>query len=426
MVTTRASKSLYLQVLIAIVAGVLLGHFYPALATAMQPLGDGFVKLVKMMIAPIIFITVVVGIGKLTDTAEVGRIGLKAIVYFELLTTLAMLIGLMVGHAIEPGAGMNVDPATLDAKAVARYTSAPHLGVADFLLNIIPDTIVGAFAKGDILPVLFFAVLFGVGVSHIGERGKVMLHVLEEVNHALFAVISIIMRVAPIGAFGAMSFTVGKYGIGALANLGILMLCFYLTCVLFIFIVMAAVMRLAGLRLWPLLRYLKEEFFIVLGTSSSEAALPSLMAKLEALGCARPLVGLVVPLGYAFNLDGTSIYFTMAITFIAQALNIPLSWGDYALILGVLLLTSKGAAAVTGGGFITLAATLSTLDGKVPVTGIVLVLAIDRFMSEARAITNLFGNSVATVFVARWEGQLNVARAREVLAGQAAVPALAE
>lgn len=421
-ISTRASKSLYIQVLIAIVAGILLGHFFPHTATEMQPFGDAFVKLVKMMIAPIIFITVVVGIGKLTDTAEVGRIGLKAIVYFEVMTTVAMLIGLAVGHIVHPGAGMNVDPATLDKSAVARYTSAPHPGVAAFLLDIIPDTIVGAFAKGDILPVLFFAVLFGIGVSHIGERGRTMLHVLEEVNIALFAVINIIMRFAPLGAFGAMSFTIGRYGIGTLKNLGVLMACFYITCILFVFVVMAGVMRLAGLRLWPLLRYLKEEFFIVLGTSSSEAALPSLMGKLEAMGCARPLVGLVVPLGYAFNLDGTSIYFTMAITFIAQALNIPLSWGDYAIILAVLLLTSKGAAAVTGGGFITLAATLSTLNGKVPVTGIVLVLAIDRFMSEARAITNLFGNSVATIFVARWEGQLNAEQARRALAGQEAVP----
>ena len=421
----RASKSLYIQVMVAIIAGVALGHFFPDFAIQMQPFGDGFVKLVKMMIAPIIFITVVVGIGKLTDTSEVGRIGLKAIVYFEVLTTLAMLIGLIVGHVLAPGTGMNVDPATLDAKAVAKYTTAPHLGVADFLVNIIPDTIVGAFAKGDILPVLFFAVLFGIGVANIGERGKMMLHVLEEVNNALFAVIGIIMKVAPLGAFGAMSFTVGKYGIGALANLGVLMAAFYLTCVLFIFIVMELVMRLAGLRLWPLLRYLKEEFFIVLGTSSSEAALPSLMAKLEAMGCARPLVGLVVPLGYAFNLDGTSIYFTMAITFIAQALNIPLSWGDYFIIMAVLLLTSKGAAAVTGGGFITLAATLATLDGKVPVTGIVLVLAIDRFMSEARAITNLFGNSVATIFVAWWEGTLDIERCRAVLAGRD-VPELAD
>ena len=386
----------------------------------MQPFGDGFVKLVRMMIAPIIFITVVVGIGKLTDTAEVGRIGLKAIVYFEIMTTIAMLIGLAVGHLVAPGSGMNVDPATLDRAAAAKYINAPHAGVADFLLAVIPDTIVGAFARGDILPVLFFAVLFGVGVSHIGARGRALLHVLEEANDALFAVIAIIMRVAPLGAFGAMSFTIGRYGIGALAQLGELMLCFYLTCVVFIFVVMAAVMRLTGLRLWPLLRYLKEEFFIVLGTSSSEAALPSLMAKLEAMGCARPLVGLVVPLGYAFNLDGTSIYFTMAVAFIAQALNIPLSWGDYALILTVLLLTSKGAAAVTGGGFITLAATLATLNGKVPVTGIVLVLAIDRFMSEARAITNLFGNSVATIFVAWWERQLDGTAARRTLAGEPA------
>ena len=425
MIGTRASKSLYIQVLIAIIAGVLLGHFFPHIAVAMQPFGDGFVKLVRMMIAPIIFITVVVGIGKLTDTAEVGRIGLKAIVYFELMTTIAMLIGLAVGHIVSPGAGMNVAPASLDAAAVAKYANAPHQGVANFLLAIIPDTIVGAFAKGDILPVLFFAVLFGIGVANIGARGQQMLHVLEEANAALFAVIGIIMRVAPLGAFGAMSFTIGKYGIGSLAQLGILMLCFYVTCALFIFVVMAAVMRLAGLRLWPLLRYLREEFFIVLGTSSSEAALPSLMAKLEQMGCARPLVGLVVPLGYAFNLDGTSIYFTMAVAFIAQALNIPLSWGEWVIILAVLLLTSKGAAAVTGGGFITLAATLATLHGKVPVAGIVLVLAIDRFMSEARAITNLFGNSVATIFVARWEGQLNVELARRVLAGEA-VPAPAE
>jgi aerobic C4-dicarboxylate transport protein len=418
MIGRRQSHTLYIQVLVAIVAGVLLGHFYPHLAVAMQPFGDGFVKLVRMMIAPIIFITVVVGIGKLTDTAEVGRIGLKAIVYFEVMTTIAMLIGLAVGHIVAPGIGLNVDPATLDTAAAAQYANAPHPGIAGFLLAVIPDTIVGAFAKGDILPVLFFAVLFGVAMSHIGGRGRQLLQVLEEANAALFTVIGLIMRVAPLGAFGAMSFTVGKYGIGALAQLGELMLCFYLTCIVFIFVVMGVVMRIAGLRLWPLLRYIRDEFFIVLGTSSSEAALPSLMAKLESIGCARPLVGLVVPLGYAFNLDGTSIYFTMAVTFIAQALNIPLSWGDYAVILTVLLLTSKGAAAVTGGGFITLAATLATLNGKVPVAGIVLVLAIDRFMSEARAITNLFGNSVATVFVAWWERQLDVPAARRALAGE--------
>ncbi len=418
MIQASQSKSLYIQVLIAVLAGILLGHFYPSIAQNMQPLGDGFVKLVRMMIAPIIFITVVIGIGKLTDTAEVGRIGLKAIVYFELMTTVAMLIGLIVGHLVRPGAGLNVDPATLDSSRVAAYAHAPHENVADFLLAVIPDTVVGAFAKGDILPVLFFAVLFGLAMARLGERGGAVMRVLEETNNALFAVISMIMRVAPLGAFGAMSFTVGRYGIEALANLLWLMASFYTTCVVFIFTAMAIIMRVTGLRLWPLLKYLRDEFFIVLGTSSSEAALPTLMAKLENLGCARPLVGLVVPLGYAFNLDGTSIYFTMAITFIAQALNIPLSWGDYATILAVLLLTSKGAAAVTGGGFITLTATLATLNGKVPVTGIVLVLAIDRFMSEARAITNLFGNSVATVFVSWWEGQLDLPRARRVLDGE--------
>lgn len=412
----QQSKYLYVQVLLAIAIGIVLGHFWPSIAVEMQPFGDGFVKLVKMMIAPIIFITVVVGIGKLTDTNEIGRIGLKAIIYFEILTTLAMLIGLVVGHFIAPGAGLNIDPATLDKSRVATYTNAPHVGVAQFLLNIIPDTIVGAFAKGDILPVLFFSLMFGIGLAGMGERGRNVVHFLDEAGAALFRVIGIIMKVAPLGAFGAMSFTIGRYGLGSLVQLGYLMACFYITCALFIFVGLNIVMRITGLRLWPVLKFIREEFFIVLGTSSSEAALPSLMGKLEQLGCNRPLVGLVVPLGYAFNLDGTSIYFTMAITFIAQALNIPLSWGDYALILAVLLLTSKGAAAITGGGFITLAATLATLNGKVPVTGIVLVLAIDRFMSEARAITNLFGNTVATIFVAWWEGQLDMEKARKALA----------
>ena len=351
-ISTRQSKSLYIQVLVAIVLGVVLGQFWPAIAGQMQPFGDGFVKLVRMMIAPIIFITVVVGIGKLTDTAEVGRIGLKAIVYFEVLTTIAMVIGLAVGHVVQPGAGLHIDPSSLDTRAVAQYTTAPHQDVSSFLLAIIPDTIVGAFTKGDILPVLFFAVLFGMALANIGERGQAVTHVLDQAGDALFAVIALIMRVAPLGAFGAMSFVVGKYGIGTLLQLGQLMATFYITCAVFVFVVLSLVMRVAGLSLISLLRYLKEEFFIVLGTSSSEAALPTLMAKLENLGCNRPLVGLVIPLGYAFNLDGTSIYFTMAITFIVQALDIPLSAGDYVIILGVLLLTSKGAAAVTGGGFI--------------------------------------------------------------------------
>jgi aerobic C4-dicarboxylate transport protein len=419
--SVTGSKSLYIQVLVAVVLGALLGHFYPEYGRLMQPLGEAFVKLVRMVIAPIIFVTVVVGIAKLTDTKSVGRIGLKAIVYFEVLTTISSLIGLTIGLVVRPGAGVNADPHTLNAAAVAHYTTAPHVGVVDFLLNIIPDTVVGVFAKGDILPVLFFAVLFGIALAKIGDRGKILVHVLDEAGAALFGIIGIIMRVAPLGAFGAMAFAIASFGLGTLVNLVELMACFYATCVLFVFVVLGIVMRLCGLSLLRLLAYLKEEFFIVLGTSSSEAALPTLMEKLEAMGCPQSMVGLVVPLGYAFNLDGTSIYFTMAIAFIAQALNIPLSLWEYLAIVGVLLLTSKGSAAVTGGGFITLAATLATLGGKIPVEAIVLVLGIDRFMSEARAITNLFGNAVATIVVSRWEGKLDLVRAREMLATRPAV-----
>ena len=419
--TATGSKSLYIQVLVAVVLGALLGHYYPAYGKLMQPLGDAFVKLVRMVIAPIIFVTVAVGIAKLTDTKAVGRIGLKAILYFEAMTTIAMIIGLIIAFAVAPGAGVNADPRTLNAAAVARYTNAPHLSVTDFLLNIIPDTVVGVFAKGDILPVLFFAVLFGIALARLGDRGKAVVKVLDEAGAAFFGIISLIMRVAPLGAFGAMAFSIGSFGIGTLVNLLELMACFYATCALFVFVMLGVVMQFCGLSLLRLLAYLKEEFFIVLGTSSSEAALPTLMEKMENLGCQQSMVGLVIPLGYAFNLDGTSIYFTMAIAFIAQALNIPLSYGEYAEILGVLLLTSKGAAAVTGGGFITLAATLATLGGKIPVESIALILGIDRFMSEARAITNLFGNAVATVVVARWEGQLDVPRARAVLAARAPV-----
>ena len=410
------SKSLYLQVLAAVIAGVILGHYAPDIAVQMQPLGDAFVRLVRMVIAPIIFLTVVVGIAKLTAGAGVGRIGLKAILYFEALTTIAMLIGLLVGHFLAPGQGMNIDPTKINASAVARYIDPKsHLGVVDFLINIIPDQIVNAFAKGDILPVLFFAVLFGTALARVGERASALTRVLDDANKAMFGVVALIMRVAPIGAFGAMAFSIGRYGIGQLSNLVMLMIAFYVTCAVFILAVLALIMAACGLNMYKLLAYMKEEFFIVLGTSSSESALPTLMEKLEAMGCSRPLVGLVVPLGYAFNLDGTSLYFTMAIAYISQALNIPLSLTDWGLILGVLLLTSKGAAAVTGGGFITLAATLGTLSGKIPVEAIVLVFPIDRFMSEARAITNLFGNAVATIVVAKWEGQLDMDRARAVL-----------
>jgi aerobic C4-dicarboxylate transport protein len=413
--SARSAKGLYIQVLLGVVLGAALGYFWPALAVLMQPFGDAFIKLVRMIIAPIVFVTVVVGIAKLSDAKEVGRIGIKAIVYFEVMTTIAMFIGLVVAHVIQPGAGLNIDPASLDSKSIATYVNAPHLDVVSFLLNIIPNTVVDAFAKGEILQVLLFAVLFGLGLSRMGDHGKAVVHFLDETGGALFGVIAIIMRAAPLGAFGAMAFTIGRYGIGALAQLGFLMLCFYLTCGLFIFLAMGAVAALMGLNILKILRFVKEEFLIVLGTSSSEAAMPTLMEKLELLGCGKSLVGLTVPLGYAFNLDGSSIYFTMAIAFIAQALNISLSWSDYLLILSVLLLTSKGAATVTGGGFITLAATLATMNGKVPVAGMVLLLGIDRFMSEARAITNLFGNAVATIFVAWWEGMLDLPKARAIL-----------
>jgi aerobic C4-dicarboxylate transport protein len=410
-----SAKGLYLQVLAGVVIGAALGHFWPALGVLMQPFGDAFIKLVRMIIAPIVFVTVVVGIAKLSNAKEVGRIGVKAIVYFEVMTTFAMFIGLIVGHVLRPGAGLNIDPATLDSKAVATYVNAPHQDVVTFLLNIIPNTVVDAFSKGEILQVLLFAVMFGLGLSRMGEHGKNVVHFLDEAGGALFGVIAIIMRFAPLGAFGAMAFTTGRYGIGALAQLGFLMVCFYLTCAIFIFAAMGGVAAMMGLNILKIIRFVKEEFLIVLGTSSSEAAMPTLMEKLELLGCGKSLVGLTVPLGYAFNLDGSSIYFTMAIAFIAQALNISLSWGDYILILAVLLLTSKGAAAVTGGGFITLAATLATMNGKVPVAGIVLLLGIDRFMSEARAITNLFGNTVATIFVAWWEGGLDIHHVRAIL-----------
>lgn len=419
------SKSLYIQVLVAVVLGVLLGHFYPAVAVQMQPLGDAFVRLVKMIIAPIIFLTVAVGIAKLAGGAGVGRIGLKAIIYFEILTTVAMLIGLAVGHFFEPGLGINADPKTVSAGGAARFIDPKaKQTTVEFLMNIIPDQVVNAFAKGDILPILFFAVLFGVALAKVGDKATPLVKILDQACTAFFGVVALIMKVAPIGAFGAMAFAIGRFGIGTLGNLLYLMLAFYTTCALFVFIVLTSVMAYCGLSMFQLLRYLKEEFFIVLGTSSSESALPTLMEKLENMGCSRPLVGLVVPLGYAFNLDGTSIYFTMAIAFIAQALNIHLSLVDWMGILGVLLLTSKGAAAVTGGGFITLAATLATLDGKIPVAAIGLVFPIDRFMSEARAITNLFGNAVATIFVAKWEGQLDMSRAKAVLAAHT-VPELA-
>jgi aerobic C4-dicarboxylate transport protein len=419
----RWVHSLYLQVLVAVALGALLGFLNPSLGAAMKPLGDGFIKLVKMLIAPIVFTTVVTGIAKMGDLKRVGRIGLKGIVYFEVLTTFALAIGLLVGKLVQPGAGMNVDPAKLDTSAIAGYTASGHsLSTTDFLLNIIPKDVADAFARGDILQVLLFSILFGVALAAFKERGSLVLRGVEELSHVLFRIVAIIMRLAPLGAFGAMAFTVGKYGIGSLLSLGELMATFYATSLLFVLVVLGVVMRWAGLGIFRFLRYLREEILIVLGTSSSESALPLLMRKLERLGCPESVVGLLVPMGYSFNLDGTSIYLTLATLFIAQATNTHVTLAQELEILAVLLLTSKGAAAVTGGGFITLAATLSAV-GNIPVAGLALLLGIDRFMSEARAITNLIGNGVATVVVSRWERELDVDRARRILAGVAEVEA---
>ena len=409
---------LYVQVLAAILVGVALGVAYPSLAKEMKPLGDAFVKLIKMMIEPIVFTTVVVGIARMGDMKEVGRVGLKTLLYFEGVTTLALIIGLAVANLLRPGAGINADPAALDPKAVASYTSgAQQLHGVDFLLNIIPTSVVDAFAKGDILQVLLFAVLFGLALARFGDSGKPVVDFLDRVGHALFGVIGLVMRIAPVGAFGAMAFTIGAYGAGSLVSLGKLMAGVYATSFLFVFVVLGVIAYLTGFNLWRFLAYIKEEIFLVLGTSSSESALPGLMKKLEHAGAARTVVGLTVPTGYSFNLDGTSIYLTMAVVFIAQAFNIDLPLGQQVGILAVLLLTSKGAAAVTGGGFITLAATLAA-TGTLPVEGLALLVGVDRFMSECRAITNLIGNGVATLVVARWEGALDRGRLTAALSNE--------
>src|SRR5438034_2848600 len=411
-------KGVYVQVLIGIAAGVILGFVAPEKGAAMRPLGDGFIKLVKMLIAPIVFSTVVVGIAHMGAMREVGRIGLRALIYFEVVSTLSLVIGLVVVNVLQPGSGLTIDPASLDMKSVATYTSASKsLTTVDFILNIIPATVVDAFARGDILQVLLFSVLFGLAALSLGTKVASLVAVLEQTGKALFGIVGIIMRLAPIGAFGAMAFTVGRYGVGTLVSLGQLMAGFYITCLLFVFVVLGAIAAAVGFSLIKFLKYIAEEILIVLGTSSSESALPRIMAKLEHLGCAKPVVGLVVPTGYSFNLDGTSIYMTMAAIFVAQASGVHLTLGQELGILGVLLLTSKGAAAVTGSGFITLAATLAAFP-TIPVAGLTLLLGVDRFMSEARAITNLIGNAVATVVIAKWDGALDLDRARRILDGE--------
>jgi aerobic C4-dicarboxylate transport protein len=400
-------RSLYFQVLVAIAIGVLLGHYAPESAMKLRPLGDGFIKLVKMLIGPVIFCTVVSGIAGMESMKAVGKTGALALLYFEVVSTLALVIGLVVVNVVKPGVGMNIDPATLDAGKVAAYThAAEEQSVVDFLLHVIPTTIFDAFAKGEILQILLIALLFGFALHAIGERGRLVYDFIDRISQVLFRIIGMIMRLAPVGALGAMAFTIGNYGISKLADLAWLMACFYLTCLLFVFGVLGVIARVHGFSIFKFVKYIREELFIVLGTSSSESVLPRMMTKMEQVGCARPVVGLVIPAGYSFNLDGTSIYLTMAAVFIAQATNTPLTLTDQLMLLAVLLLTSKGAAGVTGSGFIVLAATLSAV-GTLPVTALALILGIDRFMSEARALTNLVGNGVATVVVAKWCHALN-------------------
>jgi aerobic C4-dicarboxylate transport protein len=400
-------QHLYVQVLIAIVCGVLLGHFYPSLGQEMKPLGDAFIKLIKMIIAPIIFVTVVHGIASMKDMKKVGRVGLKALIYFEVVTTLALIVGLVVINLWKPGVGMNVDLSTVDTKSIIAFTTkAKDQSTVGFLMDIIPSTVVGAFATGEILQVLFFALLFAFGLQMLGERGETVLRLIDVVAHVFFRIVGIIMKFAPVGAFGAMAFTIGKYGVSTLLSLGNFMMSFYATCLIFVFVVLGGIAAFCGFSIFKLISYIKEELLIVLGTSSSESVLPRVIVKMENLGADESVVGLVVPTGYSFNLDGTCIYLTMAAIFLAQATNTDLTLLQQLGIIGILLLTSKGAAGVTGSGFIVLAATLASV-GTIPVASMALILGIDRFMSEARALTNLVGNCVATIVVAKWEGALD-------------------
>jgi aerobic C4-dicarboxylate transport protein len=400
--------NLYIQVLAAIAVGTVLGHLYPALGEQMKPLGDAFIKLIKMIIAPVIFCTVVHGIASMSDMKKVGRVGIKALIYFEIVTTLALAIGLVVANVMQPGAGMNIDASRIDTRSVEHYVAeSKEQSVIHFVLDVIPNSVIGAFAENNILQVLVFAILFAFGLHSTGDYGRPVVDFIDRVSHALFGVVGIIMRTAPIGAFGAMAFTVGKYGLATLVSLAKLMAAFYLTCTIFIVAVLGAIAYFSGFSIFRFVRYLREELLIVLGTSSSESVLPRMITKMKRLGCEESVVGLVIPTGYSFNLDGTCIYLTLATIFLAQATNSDLTLWQQLSILGVLLLTSKGAAGVTGSGFVVLAATLASV-GHVPVASIALILGVDRFMSEARALTNLIGNGVATVVISRSENALDV------------------
>ncbi|MGX0585412.1 aerobic C4-dicarboxylate transport protein [Sphingomonas sanguinis] len=403
----RLWSHLYFQVVVAIVLGAIIGHFWPAFGESLKPLGDGFIKLVKMIIAPVIFLTVVTGIAGMRELGSVGRVAGKAFFYFITVSTFALIVGLIVANVVQPGAGMNIDPSTLKVGSIAEYTAKAHeTTITGFLLGIIPDTLISAFTQGNILQVLMVAILFGISMALVGEPVRPLLTALERISVVVFRMVGILMRAAPIGAFGAIAFTIGKYGVGSLVNLGALVATFYLTSILFVVVVLGTIARLNGFSVLKLIRYLKAELLLVLGTSSSEAALPNLLVKMEKAGCEKSVVGLVVPTGYSFNLDGTNIYMTLAALFIAQACGVDLSlWQQLALLL-VAMLSSKGAAGVTGAGFITLAATLSIVP-DVPVAGMALILGVDRFMSECRSLTNFIGNAVATVVVARWENALD-------------------
>ncbi|ACC75418.1 C4-dicarboxylate transporter DctA [Paraburkholderia phymatum] len=411
----KTLSKLYVQVLIGIVAGIVVGHCYPDIGSQLKPLGDLFIKLIRMLLAPIIFASVVVGIARMNDLHEAGRVGVKAVLYFEIASTIALVAGMVVVNMIKPGSGMNIDPAHIDSAAITTYThAAQQHGMLDFFMSIVPNSVVGAFANGEMLPIIFFSVLLAISLARLGPRTAPFVDMLDMFLQGMFGVVRIVMYVAPIGAFGGMAFTIGRYGIGTLASFGELMLCLYLTSIFFVVVVLGLVMRMCGLSLWKYLRYIRDEILITLGTASTEAVLPHMLIKMEKMGCSRPVVGMVLPTGYTFNADGTAIYLTMAALFIAQAMNVHLSIWDQLLVLGVLLLTSKGSAGVAGAGFVALAATLASMH-KIPVEGLVLLLGVDRFLNEARAVTNLIGNGVATVVVARWEGQLDMTRARAVL-----------
>jgi aerobic C4-dicarboxylate transport protein len=409
-------RVLYVQVLIAIAIGILLGHFYPKTGTAMKPLGDAFIALIKMMIAPVIFCTIVHGIASLSDLKKVGRIGVKALLYFEVVSTFALAIGLLVGEIVKPGAGFNIDPASLDPKAVAGYvTRAKEEGIVAHLMAIIPRSFLDPFANGDLLQVLLVAILTGIAVSRMGQIGERIAHAIDMAGKVFFRIIGMIVRVAPIGAFGAMAFTVGAYGVAALWNLVELILTFYATSVLFVLIILGAIARASGFSILRFITYIKDELLIVLGTSSSETVLPHMLQKMERLGASKSVVGLVIPTGYSFNLDGTNIYMTLATLFLAQATNTPLTIGQELTILAIAMLTSKGASGVTGAGFVTLAATLSIIP-DIPIQALAILVGIDKFMSECRALTNLIGNGVATIVVSRWEGELDRDKLHEAMA----------